>query len=164
MIWQMLRKPKEQPRPELDTVIREYFDGYDRDIPALAESMNLTVPEMYFAVKDPHLRGNIKGFASREDKAIINERNDRIIFGRNTVLLSIAGRSPLRFDHLEEAVDYLRRIAKPGTLLEMFPYDNTHHSALFSLTDVKGEQVMGVLSDLSKIQFQKIMERFKGLR
>lgn len=125
--------------------------------------MGMSVPDLYFAVKDPHLRGNIKGFAGTEAKVIINERNDRLIFGRNAVLISIPDRGNLRFEHLEEGVDYLREMAKPGTLLKMFPHDIKQHSVMFSLTDVKGDTVLGVITQLSKAQFEKILERFKGV-
>lgn len=157
------KKKPQPPKRTLDDIVRELFDSEDRDIPAFASAMGMSVPDLYFAVKDPYLRGNIKGFAGRDAKAIINEKNDRLIFGRNAVLIAIPDRANLRFEHLEEGVEYLREMAMPGTPLKMFPHDIKQHSVMFSLTDVKGDTVLGVITQLSKVQFEKILERFKGI-
>lgn len=157
------KKKPQQPKRTLDDIVRELFDSEDRDIPAFASAMGMSVPDLYFAVKDPHLRGNIKGFAGTEAKVIINERNDRLIFGRNAVLVSMPDRGNLRFENLEEGIDHLRRMAKPDTPIKMFPHDVKQHSVMFSLADVKGETVLGVITQLSKAQFEKLLERFKGV-
>lgn len=156
------KKKPEPPKRTLDDIVRELFDSEDRDIPAFASAMGMSVPDLYFAVKDPYLRGNIKGFAGQEARIIINERNDRLIFGRNAVLVSMPDRGNLRFEHLEEGIDHLRRMAKPDTLIKMFPHDIKEHTVMFSLTDVKGDAALGVISQLSKAQFEKLLERFKG--
>lgn len=123
----------------------------------------MTIPQLYYALDDQHLRANVKGFAPSVDRAIINQSNQQRAFGKNPVRLDIPANSlKMRFDTLDDSVAYLWRIMGPDSPMRMMPYDEKRCEVMVRFFDVLGNEVLGVLSELTRPQYHKLLEQYKG--
>jgi hypothetical protein len=153
---------KKSPQRSLDDIVGEYFDTNDRDVVALADSLNMRIPALYFALNSESNKANLRGFAPQEDRLLIVDEIHRRAFGKNRVFLDIPTyATKLPFESLADAVAYVQMMMGPNTFLVTRPYDVGMREVMVSIVDVRGEPVLGIVSGLTTYQYNKLLEEYK---
>ncbi|QXO09574.1 hypothetical protein pEaSNUABM11_00150 [Erwinia phage pEa_SNUABM_11] len=139
-----------------------YFDTHDRDIVALADSIGMSIPDLYFSLESESHKANVKGFAPQATRIIINNEIHRRAFGKQEVTLQLPEYSMnLPFMSLDDLIEYLRMMASPSSRIDMTPYDINQREIMASIIDCNGKQVLSVISGLNFVQYRNLLEQYK---
>jgi len=163
-LWHKPVKKKVVPKRTLDDIVGDYFKvDYNRDIVALADCLQMSIPDIYFGLQSESHKANVRGFAPKEDQLLIGTLIHKRAFGLLPVYLEVPSKK-MKVEHesLAQLLDWLRLSAKSPQAIWMKPHDMERKHILVSYRDVAGNVVLGIISNLNIVQYDKLLEQYGG--